>query len=198
MQAAPAPGTPASTAPAPGAPASAPAPLTPDEEAEAQTLVANDCLSCHTAQMLEQQRITRKQWEAEVKKMQGWGAPVEADEVDLLARALAHRYGPKAAPYAAPPLAQRTAVEAVAPLPDGALGKGSAAAGRPLYEAACAICHGADAHGAAIGVNLADRPVLYRAPEFAAVVREGRNRMPQFVLDDGQVAAILAFLRSQP
>src|SRR5262252_4580805 len=38
------------------------------------------CLHCHSADMIRQQRLTEKQWAAEVTKMVGWGAAVPEDQ----------------------------------------------------------------------------------------------------------------------
>lgn len=193
-------GTPSATAPpAPTAPPAATptATLSDEEEAAGRAIVANDCLACHSAQMLEQQRLTLQQWEASVKKMQGWGSTVDAEDAPLLARWLAAHAGPAAGPYVPPRLSARAAADELAATPDGAFAHGHAAGGAGLYRNACAICHGANAHGAAVGTNLADRTILYRAQDFAAVIRQGRNRMPQFALDDAQIGALLAWLRTQ-
>ena len=43
------------------------------------------CLPCHSSDMLSQQRLTEKQWTAEVDKMIRWGAVVADAAMDLLA-----------------------------------------------------------------------------------------------------------------
>jgi mono/diheme cytochrome c family protein len=46
-------------------------------------------------------------------------------------------------------------------------------------------------------VRLADRPALFRASDFAEVVRKGKGRMPAFeAYKDEDIAAVLAFLRA--
>ena len=42
--------------------------------------------------MTASQRLTAKQWKAEVEKMIGWGAPVPVDEAAALIEDLASRY----------------------------------------------------------------------------------------------------------
>ena len=43
------------------------------------------CLPCHSSDMLAQQRLTEKQWTAEVDKMIRWGAVVaDADKAKLV------------------------------------------------------------------------------------------------------------------
>ncbi len=47
---------------------------------------AAKCAICHSTQYIAQQRLTAAQWEKTVKKMKGWGAPIDDDEVALLTR----------------------------------------------------------------------------------------------------------------
>jgi mono/diheme cytochrome c family protein len=165
--------------------------------ADERALVVNDCLQCHTDELLAQQRLSAKQWAAVVKKMIGWGAPVEPENVDALVGYLAARYATSSPPYVVPGIDAATAEASLAPQPDGKLGGGDAKRGKSLYQTACAGCHGADGRGSPTGINLADRPALWRAADFAAVVRAGRGRMPAFAtLDRRALAAILAYLRT--
>jgi mono/diheme cytochrome c family protein len=159
-------------------------------------LVKNDCLACHTVQMLEEQRLTPKQWGAVVKKMVGWGAPVDPATSDLLVAYLADHYGPDAGAYDPPLLAPAEATLALAPEEDGPLAGGEPARGATLYRDRCAACHGAEARGQ-LGVALVDRPLLYRAASFAAVIRKGKGRMdPAPDTSDGEIADLLAHLRA--
>jgi hypothetical protein len=48
-----------------------------------QTFVEN-CLICHGEEMAANQRLTTKQWTAEVDKMVGWGSPVPPDKKSSL------------------------------------------------------------------------------------------------------------------
>jgi len=54
------------------------------------------CMTCHSADMIAQQRLTEKQWTAEITKMTGWGADVPADKRDELIAYLAKNFGPEA------------------------------------------------------------------------------------------------------
>lgn len=182
---------------APDAGVPAPPPLTAQEAEQARLLITNNCLSCHAEQMLDQQRLTAKQWEAVTKKMQGWGTPIEPENVPLLIRYASERYGRKNPVFQPPEIDAQAAAAALMPLPDGAFAKGKAAQGKALYDAQCAKCHGDTARGAEMGTNLVDRPLLYRAPDFAAVVRNGRGRMPRFESSEAEIAAMLAYLRAQ-
>jgi mono/diheme cytochrome c family protein len=186
---------PASPAPVHDAVAGAEAPLSDGERAEIEGLVATACVGCHTIDMLAQQRLNRTQWENTVKKMKVWGAPIEPAQMLRTARYLADRFGPEAGPWEPPPVDPATALADLAPLPDGPFARGDAEAGKGLYARRCALCHGPDATGTPLGVNLVDRPALTRAPDFATLVRTGRGRMPALAMPDEDVAALLAHLR---
>jgi DMSO/TMAO reductase YedYZ molybdopterin-dependent catalytic subunit len=51
------------------------------------------CFGCHDDHMMRQQRLTRAQWDREVAKMTGWGAPVRPEQRDVLLD-LSARYKP--------------------------------------------------------------------------------------------------------
>ena len=174
-------------------PSAAPTPAVLSSD-EGRALVKNACLSCHSDEMLAQQRLTPAQWSKEVTKMAGWGANLEPSEVAPLAAWLASAYGPDAGPYAAATIAAEDAPLEIAPLPDGPFGGGDPERGAPLYVDKCSACHAPDARGH-IGVNLVERPILYRAPELAEMVRRGRGKMVPLPLTDAQIADILAYLR---
>lgn len=187
--------------PAPTPSASAPAPPSAApilSNTAAHALIVDNCLSCHAEEMIAQQRLTPAQWGNVVKKMHGWGAPVEPENIDPLVAYLAATYGPSAGPYRVSTLSATEAAAAIAPLPDGPFASGDAKRGAVAYHELCATCHAEDARGAAMGVCLADRPLLYRAADFARVVRTGRGRMPAFReqdIPDHSVADLLAYLR---
>ena len=52
------------------------------------------CLRCHSADMVRQQRLTEKQWTAEITKMAGWGAAVPEDQKAALIAYLVEHFGP--------------------------------------------------------------------------------------------------------
>ena len=61
---------------------------------EGRDLAQTHCLACHASEMLLQQRLTERQWSAEVDKMQRWGAEIlDADKAALVSY-LATRFGP--------------------------------------------------------------------------------------------------------
>ena len=183
------------SASAPASPAVAPL-LSPGD---ARALIAESCLSCHAQEMIAQQRLTPTQWRAVVKKMHGWGAPVEAENIDPLVAYLATIYGPAAGPYRVATLSPADAEAAIAPRPDGLFAGGNAGRGKATYHELCATCHGEEARGAELGVGLADRPLLHHATDFARIVRSGRGRMPAFReqdVPDPRIADVLAHLRT--
>jgi cytochrome c len=176
--------------PAPLASASAGAPSDRGPE-----LVAAACWACHSEEILREQRLTAAQWEKVVKKMAGWGANLAADDVPIVSAYLASSFGLDAGTYQVAAISASEAAREIAPIDDGPLAAGSADRGGSLYAARCASCHGADARGQ-IGVNLVDRPLLYRAIDFARAVRDGRPKMPaQPATTEGELADLLAHVR---
>ena len=168
-------------------------------ELDGAQYVAANCTRCHGEDLIHQQRLSEKQWRATVEKMVGWGALVpDADTRQALAAYLAAHYGPDAGPFAPARIESQAARAAVAPLPDDPFGGGDAARGKQRFEQDCVACHG-PAAGGQLGVNLVDRYLLYRAPEFATTLREGkRQMMPGRPIDDAGVADLLAYLRTLP
>lgn len=67
----------------------APLPAGPGRE-----IAARACLTCHSSDILRQQRLTEAQWAASVKKMTGWGADVPEAERDALVKYLSTHFGP--------------------------------------------------------------------------------------------------------
>ena len=175
----------------------------PEDEAEAKELgrraFVENCLICHGEEMASRQRLTTKQWTAEVDKMIGWGAPVPPEQKSGLVAYLSGSFSDKAPPPA-PDLASpdellvedRTLAAPPAP-------RGDPARGGPLYVQHCATCHGPDGQGGDLGTRLTERPVLLDDARYREVVRKGLRRMPGFanVLNPGAEDDLLAWLRSR-
>jgi sulfite oxidase len=53
------------------------------------------CVTCHDEDVIRQQRLNRAQWDREVNKMVGWGAPVQPDTHDSLLDYLQEIVGPQ-------------------------------------------------------------------------------------------------------
>lgn len=182
------------TPPPPIVAAEAAAPVEP-VVADARDIATKSCLSCHTMAMLEQQRLTEAQWTKVVTKMVGWGANLEPSDQPALIAWLAGSFGPDAGAYGEETGSEPELTSAILPTEDRVFAGGNAEHGKALFVDRCSGCHGPDARGH-IGVNLVDRPFLYRADAFAATIRKGRGKMPPAKIDDADVADILAHLRA--
>ena len=55
----------------------------------------NACRSCHEEDIIRQQRLTRAQWDRELKKMTGWGAPLKNEDREGVLDYLSGNYGPR-------------------------------------------------------------------------------------------------------
>ncbi len=163
--------------------------------ADGREIVRGACLSCHSEQMLAQQRLTPAQWSKTVGKMVVWGANLDPKEVEPLVAYLSATSGVDAGPYVAEELGAKDALAEIAATPDDPIPPGEIARGQPLFLDKCAGCHGSDARGAT-GVSLVDKPLLYRAADFASTVRRGRGKMIPQALTDAQIGDVLAYLRS--
>ena len=53
------------------------------------------CLTCHEADIIEQQKLSRTGWTRSVEKMMRWGATISDAEKEPLVGYLSSRYGPK-------------------------------------------------------------------------------------------------------
>jgi mono/diheme cytochrome c family protein len=60
----------------------------------AKAVADQACLSCHSPDMVWQQRLTEKQWTANVEKMIGWGADVPEEKRQALIAYLVANFGP--------------------------------------------------------------------------------------------------------
>ncbi len=53
------------------------------------------CLTCHDADLIEQQKLSRTGWTRSVEKMMRWGATISDAEKEPLVEYLSSRYGPR-------------------------------------------------------------------------------------------------------
>jgi hypothetical protein len=68
--------------------------LVPFPGGPAKVVADQACLNCHASDVVRQQKLTEKQWTANVTKMIGWGAEVPESRKDELVRYLAANFGP--------------------------------------------------------------------------------------------------------
>ena len=68
--------------------------LEPLPDGPMKALADQACLNCHSADMIRQQKLTEKQWTADVNKMIGWGSAVPEDQKDALVAYLVANFGP--------------------------------------------------------------------------------------------------------
>lgn len=153
-----------------------------------------NCLICHGRELTTRQRLSPAQWQAEVTKMIGWGAPVPPDAVTDLTAWLVREF-PTGRPVAPAARMEARVLKAALPAAPADL-KPDAASGRALFEAHCANCHGREAQGGDLGPNLVERPVLVLDSTWHEAVTVGRRRMPGYaaVLSGEQSAAIRGWL----
>lgn len=88
-----------------------------------QDVLKKKCLSCHHADLIQQQRLSKAAWGREIDKMVRWGAQVDASEKETLSEYLYEERGP-----------------ALASSHDAA----ALAAGEAVLQRACLSCHGRD------------------------------------------------------
>jgi hypothetical protein len=61
---------------------------------EGKSVADSACLSCHSTDLVRQQRLTEKQWSANLTKMIGWGAEVPESKKETLLAYLVKNFGP--------------------------------------------------------------------------------------------------------
>lgn len=176
-----------------------------DDEVAYQTAVARralreNCLICHSEEMIAGQRLTPAQWKTEVDKMVGWGSPLPKDQAQPLIDFLAREYSDSKPPAPLGRITYAQALDLVRPeAPLTAPTKGDSTRGAGLYKLHCAVCHGPDGQGAELGPNLVEKTVLLRPRDFYEVIENGRHRMPGFqkLLARGDEDDMLAWLRQR-
>jgi mono/diheme cytochrome c family protein len=170
-----------------------------EEREVVRRVLRENCLICHSEEMIASQRLTPAQWKAEVEKMVGWGAPLPAEYLKPMIEYLSAEFPvarPEKPPARRPGREFITALSPVLPAPPY---QGNITRGAELYARNCANCHGADGQGDDLGSNLVEKPVLLRPEEFVRVTRDGRGRMPGFAktLDPAADQDMLAWLRAR-
>ena len=168
-------------------------------DAMARRSLEENCLICHTEDMISGQRLSPAQWKAEVDKMLGWGAPLPKESAAPLVEYLAKRYSDREAP----PVPTRARLQDVdsyegkgdrgGPVPGGV----DPARGDKLYTANCATCHGPTALGADLGPALVGKAILDHPDDYNRIVNQGLRRMPgtRLIMNAKDQADVLAWLR---
>jgi len=183
-----------------------PAPDEPDDDerayqaAVARQALRENCMICHSEEMIATQRLTPAQWKTEVEKMVGWGSPLPKEQVQPLIDYLAAEYGDGKPPATLARIAYDEALKLVRPEgPSTAASKADTERGVNLYTKHCSACHGPEGQGAELGPNLVERSVLLRPSDFHEVIEGGRRRMPGFqkLISRGEEDDILAWLRQK-
>ena len=97
-------------------------------------IVRDKCVTCHEADLIVQQRLSRTGWTREVEKMMRWGSIVTDAEKETIVNYLTAQFGPRPLRGATtPPAAAANSADA-----------GKAEAGKAIFEAKCLLCHEAD------------------------------------------------------
>ena len=97
-------------------------------------VVRDKCVTCHEADLIVQQRLSRTGWTREVEKMMRWGTVLSDGEKETVVNYLTAQFGPR-------PLRAATTPQAAAA---GSAEAGKAEAGKAIFEAKCLLCHEAD------------------------------------------------------
>jgi mono/diheme cytochrome c family protein len=168
-------------------------------DAVVQRSLEENCLICHTEDMISGQRLTPAQWKAEIDKMVGWGAPLPKEAAGPLVEYLARRYSDREAPYV--PARSRLKEVGSLEVPGDRGGTipapGDLARGERLYVANCATCHGPTALGGDMGPALTGKAILDHPRDYDRIINQGQRRMPGFrlILNAKDQADVLAWLR---
>jgi mono/diheme cytochrome c family protein len=158
-----------------------------------------NCLICHTEDMIAGQRLTPAQWKSEVDKMVTWGAPLPKEAVGPLVEYLSKRYSDREPP----PAPSRSTLNEVDSLEvrsgrsEPAPVSGDLARAERLYAANCATCHGPAGLGGDLGPALAGKVILDHPREYDQIVNQGLRRMPGFrlIMTAKDQSDVLAWLR---
>ena len=75
------------------------APITPLPDGAGKVIADAACLSCHSSDIIRQQRLTKAQWTATLTKMINWGTVIPDGQRDVLLDYLAANFGPENASF---------------------------------------------------------------------------------------------------
>jgi ubiquinol-cytochrome c reductase cytochrome c subunit len=161
--------------------------------------VRENCWICHSDELIRAQRLTPKQWQAEVEKMVTWGAPLPAELKDPLIAYLSAEFPVAGSPFKPQLRTLEELTKDDRPAASNPANPGDPPRGATLYTSNCAQCHGPEGQGSDLGPTLVEKPVLVADGRFREVVQSGLGRMPGFssLLDGNAESHILAWLKTQ-
>jgi Cytochrome C oxidase, cbb3-type, subunit III len=170
-------------------------------EFQARRSLQENCLICHTEDLIAGQRLTPVQWKAEIEKMVNWGSPLPKEAAVPLIDYLSRHYSDRTAPSTP----ARATLEDVDSLEVPGHGRnlapvnGDLERGMRLFATNCATCHGPSALGGELGPSLVNKAILVHPREYDQILRQGLRRMPGFpaVMSTKDRADVLAWLRSR-
>ena len=179
--------------------------LTPAQERQAETIFANNCATCHGSDGLGRTipgtdrtapplagnpDVTVPYVDLTIRV--GRMPPPDAEPFDNRARHVLYSDEQRRALVVY--IAEQFALEGEVPVP----AQGDAAAGREVYAANCAQCHGSTGAGGVAGAGAWTPPVVDRgAVAVAEAIRVGPFEMPRFgpeQISDEQIGDVAAFL----
>ena len=73
--------------------------ITPLPDGAGKAVAEAACLSCHSSDILRQQRLTKAQWTGTLTKMVNWGTAIPEGQRDVLLDYLATNFGPDNASF---------------------------------------------------------------------------------------------------
>jgi cytochrome c5 len=95
-------------------------------EGKGVELARDKCVTCHEADVIVAQRLSRQGWTREVEKMVRWGAPVSDAEKEVLVNYFAAQFTPSG------------------PNPAASAPAAGDEPGKKIFEEKCLLCHEAD------------------------------------------------------
>ncbi len=154
--------------------------------------VRQKCLTCHAMELIESQRLTSKQWEGVLKKMETFGVSINPEERAGLLKELA-QYSPEQETQ----IPKRVSYQSIqSSYQQSALyPRGNEKNGKILYQKTCSGCHGSEGEGR-IGPRLLGRAIPVAV--FWNTVTQGQRSMPPFkdILKKQEIADIEAYLQN--
>ena len=145
------------------------------ELAEGIDLVRQHCLTCHSTEIIDQQKLPKSDWISVVKKMSDYGLVLDPETIEKIATSLAENSPGKSfftQDASTVDLSART--DGLVPPQQHA---GQPKKGKKLFNQYCAACHGADGQGQS-GARLKGRAITDAS--FWSTIRHGKRLMPPF------------------